>query len=173
MKRNQFLVITAFALSSMLVVESCKKEDDPEPEPQEYVADNNTFTDFMSWSLDATNTGPDPALGTAHAGNDNSVTRNVYFKDGQDLVSGKYPQGTVVVKHSSNPDLTVNEFTAMVKRGGNFNTAGNGWEWFMLNPDGTIAVDGEGNPMRGANLMGGMCTSCHSAASANDYVFSK
>jgi hypothetical protein len=173
MKRTPFLTITAIAISAMLFVQSCKKEEDPEPEPQEFVADNNTFSGFMSWSLDATHTGPDPALGEAHAGNDNSVTRKVYFKNGQNPVSGKYPQGTVIVKHSSNPDVTVNEFTAMVKRGGNYNTSGNGWEWFMLNPDGTIAVDGNGNPMRGADLMGGMCSSCHSAASAKDYVFSK
>ncbi len=35
-----------------------------------------------------------------------------------------------------------------------------------------IAMDTEGNPMRGADLMGGMCLGCHSAAST-DYVFSK
>jgi hypothetical protein len=61
----------------------------------------------------------------------------------------------------------------MVKRGNDFNPNGGDWEWFMLNSDGTIAVDGNGNKMRGADLMGGMCLMCHTGASNKDYVFSK
>ncbi|GAB4378935.1 MAG: hypothetical protein Kow0075_09250 [Salibacteraceae bacterium] len=131
----------------------------------EYVADDNTFKDFMTWSNDATNHGADPSLGMAHAGNDSTVTRKIYFKDGQDPEGGVYPDGTMIVKHSSNPSGTVNEYTAMVKRGNNFDPDGNNWEYFMLNSDGTIKD-------RGANLMNGMCKDCHSKAQ-NDYVFSK
>jgi hypothetical protein len=65
-------------------------------------------------------------------------------------------------------------FTAMVKRGNNFNAAGGDWEWFMLNSDGSIAVDAtSGMAMRGANLMNGMCIGCHQGASSKDYVYSK
>ena len=40
----------------------------------------------------------------------------------------------------------------------------------MLETDGKIAKDTTGMEMRGANLMGGMCNSCHTNASV-DYIF--
>lgn len=129
---------------ALFVLQSCDKENDNDEQPEqadEFVADDNSFADFMSWPLDVTTQGADPALGMAHAGNDSTVTRNIYFKNGQDPVNGKYPVGSIIVKHSSNPDQTVNEFTARVKRGNEYNPTGGDWEWFMLNPDGTIASD--------------------------------
>lgn len=112
-------------------------------------------------------------MGPAHAGNDETVTRKIYFKSGQYPVNGEFPVGTIIVKHSSNPDATVNEFTAMVKRGNDFSPNGGEWEWFMLNADGSIATDpSSGKKMRGANLMNGMCLSCHSAGTT-DFTFSK
>lgn len=152
---------------------SCDKETTPTtPAATDYVADDNSFTNFMSWKLEKTNYGPSPSLGMAHAGNDSTVTRKVYFKDGQSTVNGKYPIGTIIVKHSDNPNGTLKEYTAMVKRGSDFNPTGGNWEWFMLMPDGKIGSD-NGMPMRGANLMGGMCGSCHNAAASKDFVFSK
>jgi hypothetical protein len=174
MERKSFRVILILAFAAVFVIQACKKDEEPEEtQPQEFVADNSTFSGFMSWPLEATNQGPDPALGASFPGNDLTVIRDIYFKNGQDPVNGMYPKGTVIVKHSSNPAVTVNEFKGMVKRGEGFNTSGNGWEWFILNPDGTIAVDDDGNPLRGANLADGDCTSCHEAASAKDYVYSK
>jgi hypothetical protein len=101
------------------------------------------------------------------------VERKIYFKDGQDPSGGTYPVGTLISKWSKNPDGTVDMITAMAKRGNNFNSSAGDWEWFVLNPDGSIAVDGDGNKMRGANLMGGACVSCHAQASSSDYVFTK
>jgi cytochrome c peroxidase len=62
----------------------------------------------------------------------------------------------------------------MVKRGNDFNPDGGDWEWFMLNADGSIASEPavRNAKMRGANLMNGMCVSCHSAGST-DYTFTK
>lgn len=171
---RKLIVITflgTFILGASLF-QSCKKDD---PTPSEFVADNTTFANFHDWSLDKTNFGPSPSLGNvAHAGNDSTVTRKVYFKNGQNPVSGTYPIGTVIVKHSTNPAGTVNEIVGMVKRGNNFNPTTGDWEWFMLMPDGQIASDPSGNAMRGgATMMNGMCNGCHSAASAKDFVFSK
>lgn len=175
MKKANILIPLSIVFLSPFVFQSCNDDKDEEPTPSvsEFIADDNTFKDFMNWPLEATNQGSDPALGTAHAGNDSTVSRKIYFKDGQEPSSGKYPVGTVIVKHSSNPNQSVNEFTAMVKRGNNFAPSGGDWEWFMLAPDGTIASDGDGKPMRGADLMGGMCIQCHSQASSKDFVFSK
>lgn len=163
-------------LSSLFVIafmmESCKKN---EVVPlTEFIADNTTFANFSTWSLDKTNTGPSQSLGTAHVGNDNTVTRKVYFKNGQNSVSGKYPIGTIIVKHSTNPAGTVNEIVGMVKRGNGFNATTGDWEWFMLMPDGKIASDATGTAMRGGvTMMNGMCNGCHGGAATKDFVFSK
>lgn len=164
--------ILMIGIISIMGLSSCSEDNTTTPGLQEYIADDNSFSDFMSWTLEATNSGPDPALGMAHAGNDSSVTRKIYVKNGQNRVNGKFPVGTIVLKHSSNPSGAVNQFTAMVKRGNNFNPSGNDWEWFMLTPEGNIATD-NGTALRGANLLDGMCVGCHSAASSKDFVFSK
>ena len=109
----------------------------------------------------------------AHGGNDETVVRDVYFKDGQVPVNGIYPVGTIIVKHLKNSEGIVEERTAVVKRGNDFNAEGGDWEWLKLAPDGKIARDENGNAMRGANLMNGMCLQCHTAAKAKDYVYSK
>jgi hypothetical protein len=172
MKKTTLIVYLAFAAIGIASIQSCKENSDTTA--PEFIADNNSFTGSMSWSLDKTFNGPDPLLGAmAHANNNDKVVREVRFKNGQNPVNSKYPIGTLIVKHSHNPDGTVNEFTAMAKRGNNLNPNGGDWEYFVLTPSGTIATDASGMPMRGANLMGGMCASCHSMASAKDYVFSK
>jgi len=61
----------------------------------------------------------------------------------------------------------------MAKRGNNFNPSTGDWEIFLLTSSGNIATDSTGMPMRGANLMGGMCRSCHAGASEKDFIYSK
>ena len=168
MRKSVFLTLLA-AIAFLFTLQSCNDDDDPNPE---FIADDETFENFMTWVVEAENQGPDPALGPAHGGNDETVTRTVYVKNGQDRVGGEFPVGTLIVKHSKNPDNSVNAFTAMVKRGNDFNADGGDWEWMFLNADGTIATDDSGNQMRGADL--GQCLNCHSAGAAvSDYVFSK
>jgi len=159
-------------LSLAFVLTSCKKDND-DPEPEEYIATNETFKSFMDWTLGGEFYGMDPSLGGAHGGNDSTVTRSVYFKDNVMPASGFYPIGAVIVKYSHNTGGNLNEYTAMVKRGNDFNTGGNDWEYFMLAGDGQIATDDHGNAMRGANLMNGMCMGCHSSAQNTDYIFTQ
>ena len=169
MKRSVLFTVLA-AVAVVVSMQSCKND---EAMNEEFIADDSSFSNFMSWKLEATNQGPDPALGTAHAGNDATVSRMIYYKNGQNLVNDEFPVGTIIAKHSKNPDLTVNEFTAMVKRGNGFNSTGGDWEWFMLNADGSIATDASsGMKMRGASLMNGMCVACHSAG-PTDFSFTK
>jgi len=176
MKKPMTYSVLALLFTGMLTMQACKKDEPdppapPAPDPVQFVANNSSFEDWMNWPLVNELSGADPGLGMAHGGNDETVTRRVYIKDGQTRVGGTFPQGTILVKHSSNPDNTVDEYTAMVKRGGNYDTDFNNWEYFMLTPTAEIAVDGAGNPMRGNVLMGGMCRSCHGGAAAQDYVF--
>ncbi len=178
--KTPIIIISSLLIITILTF-SCKKEKATDPEPtatpttnnQEFIADTNSFVNFMTWTVQSTKKGPSPSLSTAHVGNDTSVTRRVYFKNGQDPINGKYPIGTIIVKHGTNPAGTVNELTAMVKRGNNFNSSIGDWEFFMLSSNGKIAKDANGNLMRGASLMSGMCGGCHGGASAKDYIFSK
>lgn len=177
MKKISFLPLVAVMIMGIGSLQSCKNDNSTNPTPtvQEFIADSSSFSSFISWSIDKTFYGPDPLLGAmAHTNNDSTVVRNVHFKNGQNPVNGKYPIGTLIVKHSHNPTGTVNEVTAMAKRGNNFNPNYGDWEFFMLTPSGTIAIDAtSGMPMRGASLMSGMCGSCHTMASAKDFIFSK
>ncbi|MEZ4722469.1 MAG: hypothetical protein R2813_11410 [Flavobacteriales bacterium] len=131
-----------------------------------------SFDDWSSWTLTATNQGPSPSLGNAHAGNDSTVTRKVYFLDSQSASDGKYPVGTMIIKHTSNGDGTLEEYTGMLKRESGFNAGSGDWEWFVLNADGSVAKDNDGMELRGGNLLSGFCLGCHSHA-ATDYVFTK
>ncbi|MBS3915608.1 MAG: hypothetical protein KG003_14025 [Bacteroidetes bacterium] len=172
MKKTHLTLIVIALVMATFAFDSCKKSDSKTTPSEEFVANDSTFKDFMTWTLVKTNQGPDPALGgIAHSGNDSSVKREVYIKNNQKANNGVYPVGTLVVKHSYNPTATVNEYTAMVKRGNGFNPAGGDWEYFVLMMDGTIATD-NGMKMRGADLMSGMCRGCHSAATT-DHLFSQ
>lgn len=175
MKSKIQTILSLSLLVTLLVLqESCKKEtkEDDVSTNNEFVADSNTFVDYMSWPVQATKNGADPSLGMAHNGNDSTAIRRVHFKDGVSPVNGKYPIGSVIVKHTTNTTGTLNEFTGMVKRGNGFNPTKGDWEFFMLMPSGKIAKD-MGMELRGANLMGGMCGGCHSMAANKDYIFSK
>lgn len=176
MKKNYFKLFSLILMVTAISFASCSKNDDDNnttTEPEEYVANGDSFKNILSWTLGAEPVGIDPALGAAHGGNDSTVTRSIYFKDNAKPVNGSYPVGSVVVKYSHNPAGTVVMYTAMVKRGGNFDSDNGDWEYFMLSGDGAIAMDADGNEMRGdgPTMMGGMCLSCHSGASSKDYIF--
>lgn len=170
MKTKMIILATVFVFF-MAFIQSCK-EDKEESSP-EFVAGSSDFNDFRTWTEVAVNKGPSPSLGEAHHGNNADATRTIYFKDNQERASdGRFPVGTLVVKETKDAAGNTIEVTALVKRGNNFNPDHNDWEWFMLNPDGTIKVDA-GVTFRGAKLMDGMCGACHTQAKSDDFIFSK
>lgn len=174
MKKTNLLTLAMLFLLGMFVIQSCATDDDEVDPITELIADDSTFAGFETWDLISTSTGADPAsliFGGAHAGDSEDSTRDVYLKDNVSAINGEYPIGTLIVKHTYTSTETI-MYTAMVKRGNGFNPANSDWEWFVINEDGSIAVDADGAIMRGANLMNGMCGGCHGAA-ATDYVFSK
>ena len=171
MKTSKFLPLFAMFFTALVVFQSCSDDDEEKALPAaEFVADNTSFTNFRSWAEVAIHEGPDPALGMAHHGEDEVVTRTIYVKDNQKRgADGKFPVGTLIVKETKKDGETI-EVTAMVKRGNGFNPDNSDWEWFMLAPDGKIAVM-DGVEARGAKLMNGMCGQCHSQVSNKDYSF--
>ena len=170
MKRKSLMLVPVLLLFFALGFQSCDKEEE---EPKELIADNSTFAGFENWSLDVTKYGIDPSLGTAHGGNDANTVRKIYFKDGVKVEGDEYPVGALIAKRSTNDSTSLDMITGMVKRGNDFDTEHNNWEYFVIMPDGKIATDEQGNAMRGTGLMDGMCLGCHSNAAAKDYIFSK
>ena len=150
------------------------------PHPSEYSATDSDFSDFRSWARIEQRSDQNPLLGgMAHGGDNPDSIRRIYKKQlyaNPDSDDQGYPIGTILVKEVEQDD-TIVEITAMVKRGGDFNDDHQGWEWFMLDVDTLeIMFDDVGAPVRGANLLDGMCNSCHSQANPDsgygrDYVF--
>lgn len=166
--KNTFIYSSIFISLAFLI--SCYKSDS-----NESIASDATFAGFLSWKLEATTKGSSPSLGEAHLGNDSTVTRKVYFKNGQNKIGDSYPIGTVIVKQAKNASGIIIETVAMVKRGNNFNSTVGNWEWFMLDTEGKIAKNTSGSDLRGgASLMNGMCNGCHGKAGlSKDFVFTK
>ena len=172
--KKPILTLTLLSIAVAVVFQACNKDDDDDPAPKanEFIADDNSFAGFESWGLHDTRMGADPALGPmAHGGNDSTVTRKIYIKDGASAVNGVYPTGTLIAKRSTSP-AGMDMITAMAKRGNKYNTAGNDWEYFILNADGSIVTDSTGTVLRGATLMNSGCTNCHAGATT-DYVYTK
>lgn len=168
MKKFSYLLLPILLLFLAVGFQSCDKDEDP----KESIADDNTFANFASWSLDVERVGIDPSLGSAHGGNDSTTVRKIYFKDGVSRSGDEYPIGATILKYSFN-DNGVDMRTGMVKRGNDFDAEHNDWEYFVVTADGKIATDADGAKMRGANLMNGMCVGCHSGAASKDYIFTK
>ena len=139
----------------------------------EFVANDTTFANFIEWTKVDSNNGPDPFNAGSHGSNDSTVVREVYFYNDASPINEKYKLGARIVKYSHSETSGFFQITAMAKRGNEFDPAHNDWEWFILNPNGSIAEDSLGSPLRGKNVLNQYhCASCHNAAS-KDYVFSK
>lgn len=166
---NSKLSRTLALLCLMGFLYACSSDTSTNP-PTEFIASDSDFSNWMSWTMVAEKSGPDPALGEAHSGNDNTVKRKIYIKqsNAQKGSNGQYPNGTIVVKQTLAQNGTEIMVVGMAKRGGSsFNKDHNGWEWFVLNSNGSIKD-------RGDKLMNNMCNTCHSSVkSSKDYVFSK
>ncbi|MBD3225208.1 MAG: hypothetical protein GF313_10795 [Caldithrix sp.] len=171
--RNAFKLLTMGLLVTIVFAACSSSNDSNDDKAQEFIATLDDFQGYTSWTKVHTATGEDPLLGDAH-GAKAPLTRNVFFKDNVQPDNGKYPNGTLIVKElrDGNGDLA-GALTMMVKRGGDFNPDGDGWEWFMTTTDlDTVLTQGDN-----ATAGGGMCASCHAAANTNnngtDWVFSR
>ncbi len=150
------------------------------PHPSEIVLESDSFAGYTDWTIIDDRTDANPLLDDmAHGAPIEGTRRIVYQRPlyaNPDTETQGYPVGTKFVKETYDDGALI-EITAMVKRGGDFNSANNYWEWFILDTaTGNIALDDSGAALRGADLMNGMCNGCHFAAntvSGNgiDYVF--
>jgi cytochrome c553 len=169
--KNASYVGTAFIVIPIVLFSwyGCKSDSTTESEELHGLAE---FISYSDWEIIDRTVGPDPLLSVAHGTTDDFV-RVVYIDPPEaQPVGGSYPVGTIIVKELRDQEgETVGPLTALIKRGGNFNPAGNGWEWFMTNEERTAIMTSGDNE----TAMDGMCAGCHSAATnpANgiDWVF--
>ncbi len=135
--------------------------------PTEFIAEDSDFADYTNWSLIDTSSDANPLLGSAHIPGSTRYVYKKQFNANPDTEEQGYPIGTIILKRTVSSYST--EITAMVKRGGSFDTANGNWEYFTLDAS-TLSITG-----RGADLMDGGCKSCHAQAlsteNGKDYVF--
>lgn len=123
--------------------------------PSEFIATVDDFKDYKSWTKIDEVTGDNPANNGAHT---TSGIRKTYKKQPSAspyVEAGEYPIGTILVKEITNTSGAITAMYAMVKRGGNFNQDGGGWEWFV--PNNTLTNKGS----QGASTF---CGGCHKKA---------
>jgi hypothetical protein len=145
----------------------------PPPSGSTYLAFAQDFHGYHSWSsYDVT---ADADLVGIHDGS--QVTE--YINRPPPSGSGEFPLGTLVVKEATGGTIP-HEIFAMAKRGGGFNSAATGWEWFELENldcmDDRVKIlwRGVGPPlgeMYGGDPNAG-CNACH-ADCGNDAVCAK
>lgn len=161
------MTLRSFAMNALLgcsavLITACSEDPVVAP-PEEFIATQADFAGFTSWTqTEEPRVGLDPMAilaGGAHDATDSTAKRWMYLKQAGAVrgSNGQFPIGTILMKQSKSENGDVRMTLAMAKRGNGFNSAGKDWEWFVLNPDGSI-MD------RGAGLMGGMCNACHSGA---------
>ncbi len=141
-------------------------------QPQIFLAQDDSFANYLQWTSYTITAPPAIESGTHALG-----TRLVYINQLPPSKSTTFPIGTIIVKVI--PDLLSAHGPtafAMVKRGGDYNTAGApGWEWYQLNIGdplaGPVLWKGTDSPAGTyAGLTGTGCNECHALAKSNDYV---
>ncbi len=137
----------------------------------EYIANLASFAAYKDWSIiDYSMGDTNINLGTAHKGDDDNFSRRVYANAlALDAGStGDFPSGSILIKEVTTYQNGNQEFAsmggllAMVKRGADYNLGNGGWEWFDLSTDLSSIT------AQGADLMSGMCNSCHQQAALQD-----
>ncbi len=130
------------------------------------------FAGFHSWSNEPA-VGPDGSTDGLHG----VGPLRVYWNAAPPRGSSEFPRCTIIVKETEETDVTKRTVFAMVKRGGDYNSNGAGWEWFSLtdDADGTVQVLwGAPQPPAGetyANQAVGDCNGCHMLDKTNDGVW--
>ncbi|WP_373549850.1 cytochrome P460 family protein [Haliscomenobacter sp.] len=161
MAKSMFF-ICSILLGILVFFNSCgnEKEDSNTPPTstvEEFIAKDADFDGFRNWEVVAILDKALSAEGRAHT----DAARTIWIKPPNTKrgTNGQYPIGTILIKEVKGGYGIV----AMVKRGGSFNPAHNGWEWFQIDAASKITSRSASNT----------CNNCHSLVKNQDYAFSK
>jgi Cytochrome P460 len=169
-------LVFLLAASFVIVMTACEDEsDDNGVAPDDgFIASDGDFAGYDDWDrVDFVIAPVNQAElgGFAHGATDPSVVRDVYSSDMDAFSGGEWDQGTMLVKEThgfvgTDPDVANATLLAMAKRGSDFDAEADGWEFFMMTTDATIA---NRSGLNREAFEG--CIGCHASAD-NDYVFS-
>ncbi len=164
-------MISMFLIAGTASFTACADDDGATNPPAEFIAGDADFAGYAGWTkVSGPISDPDPGgllNGGAHEGTNPVMSRAIYVSNGSASRSnGQFANGTIFLKTMSDSSGRVLGIAAMAKRGGSFNASNKGWEWFLVNADGTIAS-------RSDTLMGGICNTCHVASTLGDFVFTR
>lgn len=162
-------------LAGLALLAGCSDDNDDSVNAQ-FEAELADISGYAGWTMVDATISDIPGLAGAHSGGDEAYTRHVYARAGADPQNGEYPEGAILVKETFTYDPATGAkvfapaggLLAMVKRGGDYNAQGGGWEWFMLESDASAIL------ARGADLMDGACNACHGVSGSYggvDHVF--
>ncbi|MBI5060579.1 cytochrome P460 family protein [candidate division KSB1 bacterium] len=175
-----WILAVAWLIAGLILFLSGCSDDDKGTQPvpdNGYEAQVQDLQAYVQWSRADYTTFPtnSASLGEAHEGNTPERVREVWASQNLSISDSTYPRETIIVKEThgwtdSGDKIwpAMGGVLAMVKRGGEFNPSGGGWEYFILSNDASQIME------RGTNVMNGMCMACHNAASfagGKDYVF--
>ena len=123
----------------------------------QYLQSANYRTAWQTW----------PGKGELYAGQEpHGMLLTTYLNDialtALNNRAGQFPPGAIVVKENYMPDSTLAAVTTMYKVRGYSPAAGN-WFWVKHLPDGSVDGPAQGRVE--------MCIGCHTARSANDYIY--
>jgi len=169
MKPNYRLLMLVALLATALTVVGCSDDDDPSSPGTE-----SEFAGYLDWDQVEYTNAPSPFLGPAHQASDPNYSRSIYTNAlAKSAIEGDYPVGSTFVKEVFTFDGDGNKTLAdpmgllgMIKRGDGFDTEGNNWEFFNIDPGDLSTI------ASGADL--GACKGCHAAAvndNGNDRIF--
>ena len=156
------------AVVAIALIAGCGSSHDAGSDANDaFIAFNPTFAPFRTWTMfsddlmDPNNTLPAGVAGP----------RDQFINKVPPPGSTEFPIGTVIVEVRTDSG----KIFASVKRGGNFNAAGDkNWEYFELQENPVMYLwRGLGPPL--GDTYGGDpngCNACHSQCAANDYVCS-
>ncbi len=154
-----------FVFVSMLIIVGCGSSDSgeqPDPDPTGTALwDHMQEEDYQNnWQLF-------PGTEELYEGTDPHGARlTIYVNDVayNAVMSGTtpFPNGAIIVKENHMPDSTLAAITTMFKVEG-YDSEHNDWFWLRNNPEGVIDVEGRVDG----------CQTCHTEASATDYVFTE
>lgn len=158
---KMMLFVFLLIAGTILVLSACTSESEnisPDPNSgSEYTAVDADFQNFRNWTVVTQLSKALSADGRAHT----DAARTIWIKqaDAKRGPNGQYPNGTILVKEV----LGGYGIVAMVKRGGDYNSAHNGWEWFHLDSAGKITTRNSAS----------ICNNCHAQVKNLDYAFTK
>jgi hypothetical protein len=165
MKRPVFILHALLLLSSIFLVNGCKKDEEADGIDKELL-DLASSTSGFTWYKNSASFLPKSSA-SAHPFSYlrtryNAIASVALDSSGKVIDSTLFPEGSLVVKELSNSIGGLDRYAILLKRTGNPNADSKGWVWGYINKDKSVAEP--------ASKKGASCSGCHSQTGNIDYM---